>query len=159
MIWGLEQNEIAILILALFVLIILIWVMVLNFRFKRLVKGSNKKTIEDSMVNIYKYIENANTESAKINSAISVLQRQMQKSPRGFGIVNFKAFDGIKSGGANSFAIAFVNDKGDGIVLSTFHARDRVNVFSKEITNFKSNIMLTEEEQQALTKAKQSLSL
>lgn len=159
MTWNLEQNEIAILILAFFLLIILIWVILLNFRFKRLVKGSNKKTIEDSLVNIYKYIDVANLESQKVNSSIKILQQQMQKSPRGFGMINFKAFDGVKSGGANSFAIAFVNDKGDGIVLSTFHARDRVNVFSKEITAFKSSVMLTEEENQALTKAKQSLSL
>lgn len=159
MIWGLEQNEIAILILALFVAIFFVWIAVLNYRFKRLVKGSNKKTIEDSLVNVYKYIETANIESKKINSSILELQNKMKKSPRGFGIVNFKAFDGIKSGGSNSFAVAFVNDSGNGIVLSTFHARDRVNVFSKEIKNFKSDVMLTEEEKQALTKAQESLSL
>lgn len=159
MIWGLEQNELAILILAFFLAVFFIWIAVLNYRFKRLIKGSNKKTIEDSLVNIYKYIENSNEESKKINSALKILESKMKKSPRGFGIVNFKAFDGIKSGGSNSFAVAFVNDGGNGIVLSTFHARDRVNVFSKEINNFKSDLMLTEEEKQALTKAQESLSL
>jgi hypothetical protein len=159
MIWGLEQNEIAILILAFFVTVFFIWIIVLHFRFNRLIKGSNKRTIEDSLVNIYKYIESSNLESKKINEAIRKLQLKMSKSPRGFGIVNFKAFDGIKSGGSNSFAVAFVNDSGSGIVLSTFHARDRVNVFSKEIKSFKSEVMLTEEEQEALTKAKDSLSL
>jgi hypothetical protein len=161
MIWELGQNEIIItvLILALLFLVLLIWNFVLHFRFNRLVKGSNKKTIEDSIVNIYKYIENANVESKKINDAISILQKQVHKSPRGFGIVNFKAFDGVKSGGSNSFAVAFVNDEGNGIVLSTFHARDRVNVFSKELKGFKSEVMLTEEENGALVKAKKSLSL
>jgi hypothetical protein len=159
MIWGLEQNEIAILILAFFGAIFFIWIAVLHYRFARLVKGSTKKSIEDSIVNIYKYIEGANIESKKVNAVIATLQKQMQKSPRGFGIVNFKAFEGVKSGGSNSFAVAFVNDGGNGIVLSTFHARDRVNVFSKEIKAFKSEIMLTEEEQSALTKAKESLSL
>ena len=159
MIWGLDQNEIAILILAFFLTIFFIWIIVLHFRFRRLVKGSNKNSIEDSIVNIYKYIESANAESKKINNAILLLQKQMKKAPRGLGIVNFKAFDGVKSGGANSFAVAFVNDSGNGIVLSTFHARDRVNVFSKEVKTFKSDVMLTEEEGKALTKAKESLSL
>lgn len=159
MILGLGQNELAILILALLVAIFFVWIALLHLRFNRLIKGSNKKTIEDSLVNIYKYIENTNIESKKINEAIAVLQNKMKKSPRGFGIVNFKAFDGIKSGGSNSFAVAFVNDAGDGIVLSTFHARDRVNVFSKEIKAFKSEVMLTEEEQTALTKAQSSLAL
>lgn len=133
--------------------------MVLHFRFKRLVKGSNKNTIEDSLVNIYKYIENSHAETKKLSVSVEILQKQITKSPRGFAMITFKAFDGVKSGGANSFAIAFVSDEGNGIVLSTFHARDRVNVFSKEITAFKSNVMLTEEEEKALTKAKQSLSL
>lgn len=131
----------------------------LNARFNRLVKGSNKNSIEDSLVNIYKYIEGANTETVKIREQVKTLQDKMEKSPRGFGIVNFKAFDGVRSGGSNSFAVAFVNDQGNGIVLSTFHARDRVNVFSKEIINFKSSITLTDEEISALTKAQKSLSL
>lgn len=158
MTFELGQNEIAILILALFVLILVIWISVLHHRFKRLIKGSNKQTIEDSLKNIFKYIETTNGEYKKVENQLQVLEAKMKKSPRGFGIVNFKAFDGIKSGGSNSFAIAFVNDNGNGIVLSTFHARDRVNVFSKEIKNFKSSILLSEEEQSALTKAQESLS-
>lgn len=158
MTFELGQNEIAILILALFVLILVIWISVLHHRFKRLIKGSNKQTIEDSLKNIFKYIETTNGEYKKVENQLRVLEAKMKKSPRGFGIVNFKAFDGIKSGGSNSFAIAFVNDNGNGIVLSTFHARDRVNVFSKEIKNFKSSILLSEEEQSALTKAQESLS-
>lgn len=154
-----EQSIISILILAFLVLILLIWNFILHFRFNRLIRGSNKKSIEDSLVNVYKYIDNANVESKKINDSILVLQNKMKKSPRGFGMTTFKAFDGVKSGGSNSFAISFVNDQGNGIVLSTFHARDRVNVFSKKIDNFKCEVMLTEEEQEALNKAKESLNL
>jgi hypothetical protein len=153
----LNQNEIYLLILASFILILLVWNFVLHFRFKRLVRGSKKKTIEDSLNNIYKYIENANAESKRVNASINTLQNKLKKSPRGFGMLNFKAFDGVKSGGVNSFAIAFVNDEGNGLILSTFHARDRVNVFSKEIKAFKSEVMLTEEETAALEKARQSL--
>lgn len=158
MTFNLEQNEIAILILAFFIIILLIWNIILNYRFKRLIKGSNKKSIEDSLVNIYKYIDTTNKEYKKMTGQLQILESKMKNSPRGFGIINFKAFDGVKSGGSNSFAIAFVNDSGNGIVLSTFHARDRVNVFSKEIVNFKSNILLSEEETAALTKARESLS-
>lgn len=159
MTFTLEQSIMAILILALLVLILLIWNSVLHFRFNRLIRGSNKKSIEDSLVNVYSYIDRANLESKKINDSITVLQNKMKKSPRGFGMINFKAFDGIRSGGSNSFAVSFVNDQGNGIVLSTFHARDRVNVFSKKIDGFKCEVMLTEEEQEALNKAKESLSV
>jgi hypothetical protein len=45
----------------------------------------------------------------------------------------FKAFDGMKSGGTNSFSLALLNEEGDGVILSTLHSRERVNVYSKEI--------------------------
>lgn len=154
-----QNLQITILILALLIIILIIWNFTLHKRFKRLVKGSQKGNIEDSIINIYKYIESSNSESKKVYTALKSLEAKMQKSPRGFGVVNFKAFDGIRSGGSNSFAVAFINDLGDGIIISTFHARDRVNVFSKEIMNFKSAIELTEEESSALTKARKSLGL
>jgi hypothetical protein len=153
-----QNLQIAITILALLALTALIWNFVLHRKFKRLVRGSKKGSIEDSILNIYKYIESANQESEKVGKMLKTLKAQMQKTPRGFGTVNFKAFDGVRSGGSNSFAVAFVNDIGDGIIISTFHARDRVNVFSKEIKEFKSQVELTDEETQALTKAKESLS-
>jgi hypothetical protein len=159
MTYNLDQNQIFLIISAVFILILLIWNFVLHFRFNRLIRGSNKKSIEDSLVNIFNYIERSNNDTKKLSDSVSILQKKFKKSPRGFGLINFKAFDGIKSGGSNSFALSFVNDEGNGIVLSTFHARDRVNVFSKKIENFKCEVMLTEEEQQALDKAKLTLSL
>ncbi len=92
-------------------------------------------------------------------ATLKVLDRKVHTSPRGLGLVLFKAFDGVKSGGSNSFALALINEKGDGAIVSTLHSRDRVNVYSKAIEGFKALVLLTDEEQDALTKAQKSLSL
>jgi hypothetical protein len=73
--------------------------------------------------------------------------------------LSFKAFQGLDSGGHQSFASAFLDENGNGLIISTLHSRDRVNVFAKEIKQFSAAVSLTEEEKTALTQAKESCKL
>ncbi len=154
-----EQNVIIFAIATAIILLLTGWIAYLNFRFNRLVKTAHKDNIEKSLVEIYDYLKKNHEQNITISSHLKILDRKVTTSPRGLGLVMFKAFDGMKSGGTNSFALALINEKGNGAIMSTLHSRDRVNVYSKEITAFKALVMLTEEEQQALTKAQNSLSL
>jgi hypothetical protein len=135
------------------------WIAYLNFRFNRLVKTAHKDNIESALVEIYSYLEKNHKQNIEITNHLKILDKKIHTTPRGLGLVMFKAFDGMKSGGTNSFSLALLNEKGDGAILSTLHSRERVNVYSKEIKAFKSAVLLTEEEQEALTKAQNSLSL
>lgn len=154
-----QQNVIVFAIASAIVLILTIWIAYLHFRFNRLVKTAHKDNIEKSLIEIYSYLEKNHKQNHDILAHLKVLDKKINISPRGLGLIMFKAFDGMKSGGTNSFALALINEKGDGAILSTLHSRDRVNVYSKEIKGFKATVMLTEEEEQALTKAQNSLSL
>jgi hypothetical protein len=155
----LEQNIILFAIASIIILILTGWVAYLNFRFNRMVKSVHKDNIETSLAEIYSYLEKNHKQNIDITSHLKVLDKKIHTSPRGLGLVMFKAFDGMKSGGSNSFSFALLNEKGDGAILSTLHSRERVNVYSKEIKGFKAQVLLTEEEQEALTKAQNSLSL
>lgn len=154
-----EQNIILFAIASIIILILTGWIMYLNFRFNRLVKSAHKDNIETSLSEIYSYLEKNHKQNIEITNHLKILDKKIHTSPRGLGLVMFKAFDGMKSGGSNSFSLALLNEKGDGVILSTLHSRDRVNVYSKEIKGFKAQVLLTEEEQEALTKAQNSLSL
>jgi hypothetical protein len=154
-----QQNLVIFAIASAIILLLTGWIAYLNFRFNRLVKTAHKDNIEASLVEIYSYLEKNHKQNLEILSHLKVLDKKMNSSPRGLGLIIFKAFDGMKSGGTNSFAFCLINENGDGAIMSTLHSRDRVNVYSKEIKAFKSLVMLTEEEQQALTKAQNSLSL
>jgi hypothetical protein len=55
-------------------------------------------------------------------------------------------------GGNHSFAISMVNERGDGVVISSLYSRERMSVFAKHIKKGKSDIDLTEEEQDVLSK-------
>lgn len=154
-----QQNIILFAIAVAIILILTVWTAYLNFRFNRLVKTAHKDNIEKSLVEIYSYLEKNHKQNIEIISHLNTLDKKMNTTPRGLGLIMFKAFDGMKSGGTNSFSLALINENGDGAILSTLHSRERVNVYSKEIQHFKASVLLTEEEQQALTKAQNSLSL
>ena len=154
-----EQNITIFAIASLIILILTAWIAYLNFRFNRLVKSAHKDNIETSLTEIYSYLEKNHKQNIEITNHLKILDKKISVSPRGLGLVMFKAFDGMKSGGTNSFSLALLNERGDGAILSTLHSRERVNVYSKEIKGFKAQVLLTEEEEQALTKAQNSLSL
>jgi hypothetical protein len=59
--------------------------------------------------------------------------------------------------GNQSFATVFLNENGDGAVMSSLFTRDRVSVFSKSLKNFISEHGMSDEEKEALIQAKRKL--
>jgi hypothetical protein len=76
----------------------------------------------------------------------------MKKTIRKVETVRFNPFE--DHGSNQSFAIAFVNDEGDGVVMSSLYARDRMSIFAKPVKNNKSEFDLSAEEKEVLAKAK-----
>lgn len=64
------------------------------------------------------------------------------------GLIRFDAFE--DSGGAQSFALALVDDDGDGIVLSSLHSRPTTRVYVKAIRRGVADAPLSDEETRAL---------
>jgi hypothetical protein len=87
------------------------------------------------------------------------VETRLKTSIRGIHRIRFNPFQGDGSGGFQSFATAFVNEEGTGVIISSLHARDRMSVYAKPISKFISEFELTEEEQEALSKAKESCKL
>ncbi len=69
------------------------------------------------------------------------------------GVVRFNPFAGEGDGGDQSFAIAILDEKDNGFVISSLHARTETRVYTKPIADGKSNYHLSEEEAQAVKHA------
>jgi hypothetical protein len=67
------------------------------------------------------------------------------------GLVRFDAFE--DTGGGQSFALALVDDEGDGVVLTSLHSRQSTRVFIKDIRGGVSDAPLSGEEERALREA------
>lgn len=135
-------------------ILLIIWIIRLESRIKKLMKGKNGLSLEESFLITQKELGDLKNFQINVEKYLKILDKRVSKSVQGIHNINFNAFTGMESG-AKSFATAFLNENGDGIVLSSLHARDRISIFAKQIKNYRSEIELTEEEKIALTKAKE----
>lgn len=154
-----EYINIIVYVLAILVLILLGWNIHLSWRLKRLSHNKNGGSIEDGLKCIKSDLKELNKFQIDVEKYLEQLEKRVSRSIHGAHNISFNAFKGMDSGGRQSFATALLNEHGDGVIISTLHARDRVNVFAKEIKDFKSIRELSEEEKLALTKAKESCKL
>jgi hypothetical protein len=67
------------------------------------------------------------------------------------GLVRFDAFG--DTGGAQSFALALIDDDGDGIVLTSLHSRQTTRLFVKGIRRGVADLPLSAEEMRAMDSA------
>jgi len=70
-------------------------------------------------------------------------------------LVRFNAFDNM--GSDLSFALALLNQEGDGVVLSSINSREESRVYAKPIVKGESTYHLSDEERQVITKAKDTV--
>jgi hypothetical protein len=67
------------------------------------------------------------------------------------GLVRFDAFD--DTGGGQSFALALIDDEGDGVILTSLHSRQSTRVYVKDIRGGVADAPLSGEEERALRQA------
>jgi len=136
--------------------LLLLWNIFLEWRLRRLTRGNNGTNLEAHLASIARDYEDLGEFKQTVLSSIQKIDSRVQGSIRGVGMVRFNPFAGS---GLNkpSFAAAFISEKGDGLVISSLHARDSVSIFTKTIVSFKSENELTSEEMAALEKARISL--
>jgi hypothetical protein len=70
------------------------------------------------------------------------------------GLVRFNAFDG--TAGEQSFAVAFLDAQGSGVVVSGLQGRADSRLYAKPVSKWGSSYNLSVEEREAITKARQS---
>ncbi|MGG5260765.1 DUF4446 family protein [Phycicoccus avicenniae] len=83
---------------------------------------------------------------------LAALRAEMAQSLRHVAVVRYDAFGDM--GGRLSFSAALVDDDGDGLVLSSIHARGESRTYAKGVVGGSSDATLTPEEQQALAAAR-----
>ena len=87
-----------------------------------------------------------------IKSNIKNIEKEMKSNLQNVGIVRYNAFDDV---GSNlSFAVAILDDYNNGIVLNGIYARETSSVYAKPVVNGDSEYPLSNEEKEAIKKAK-----
>ena len=125
----------------------------LEMRLRRFMKGGNAQDLEGVIQRVLKEHESMTEVTKALQHSSSEIRKLLTDTVRGVSVVRFNALTGDTSG-KQSFAAAIVSEKGDGIVLSSMHARDNARMYAKSILNFNSEHELTEEEKRAIVEAR-----
>ncbi|MDO5739280.1 MAG: DUF4446 family protein [Ornithinimicrobium sp.] len=84
--------------------------------------------------------------------ALAQVRGDLSQALRHVAVVRFDAFGDM--GGRMSFSAAIVDDDGDGLVISSIHARGESRTYAKGIVGGDAEVVLTPEERAALDAAR-----
>lgn len=141
-------------ILALLVIIELFLIIKLQKRMRNLFMGTNAQNLEQVINILGHHVEKLEKDRDYIFNHLKIVDKKLSKSVRNIETLRFNPFE--ESGSNQSFAIAMLNDEGNGVILSSLYARDRMSVFAKPIVAGNSSQDLTEEEKKVFDKAKKN---
>ena len=141
----------------LFVVVILaIWNILLDRRVSKMLRGGKTQSLEETIRSLERETKSLTAFRSEMEKYLATVEKRLHRSVQGVSTVRFQAFRGIGDGGNQSFASAFVSEKGNGVVISSIYSRDLVGIYAKPIENGNARFELTQEEKEAVTKARET---
>lgn len=151
------QNfvQLVVLVLAGFVALLFIWNIFLQISVRKLKKKDpdisikNPEHIETIFSQHAKNLKQLDKDIQELYNISNQIHLLSHRSLHKIGMIRFNPFKDV--GGDQSFAIALLNGKNNGIVISSLYTKEGTRVYSKSIAGGKSEkYPLTEEEEQAI---------
>jgi hypothetical protein len=123
----------------------------LGRRLESLTQGSDESSLEGVLGSHLEEVRRAVSDVDVLAGRTSALERDVQASFGRMAMVRFNPFE--DTGGNQSFALAMIDGRGDGFVVSSLHARAGTRVYAKAIAAGSSEAALSDEESEALRQA------
>ncbi len=140
-------------IVALVVLVIILLVRQnrLSKRLDRFMEGTDSTSIEGAIEEKFKRLKILEERDAVEDSAIRDLYGRLKGAYQKTGVVKYDAF--MENGGNLSFALCFLDDENNGIIMNVMNGRDGSYCYLKEIEKGMCSVTLGKEEAEALDTA------
>lgn len=117
-------------------------------QYKTLLRNVQGKNLEEVIINNSKTLERVLMKIDVFEGRLNETERLTAKSIQRVGIVRFNAFEDI--GGDLSFALALLDQNGDGVVVTSIYGRDDARTYAKPVKQGKSTFQLSPEEEKAI---------
>lgn len=140
-------------------IILIIMVIINSVRVRKIKKNStefmkklgNGKDIGEILEKYMDRVVDLEAGLSEANVYCKQLDSKIQNCVQKVGIVRYNAY---KDAGSDlSFAVALLDNKNNGVVLNGIYSREMSNIYAKPIINGSSKYTMTEEENEALSKA------
>ncbi len=137
--------------------VLLGWVVRLEWKLRQFTLGKSGRSLEELFSHLKKKYDDTQAFQCATEHYLRAVETRLQKSIRSAETLRFNPFENEHSGGSQSFATAFMNERGDGVVFSSIYARDRMCIFAKPLKHFASEHELSDEERAVILRAKERL--
>ena len=151
-----ETQSVLTLSLILVALVLTIAMIVQSLRLRRLSKrlesltrGASGENLEQTLNAHLDALNNSMAQMERQEKILSQLQAQLPLCVQQVKLTRFDAFEDV--GGEQSFAVAMLDAKGDGLILSSAYSRQDVRVYAKTIKDGKPSHSLSREEAQVVS--------
>ncbi|MEZ0240501.1 MAG: DUF4446 family protein [Chloroflexota bacterium] len=123
----------------------------LTSRLNGLTRGSDERSLEGILESHLGRVHQVVRDVEKVAARTSILERDSQRAFARVGLVRYNPFE--DTGGNQSFALALIDAKGDGFIVSSLHSRNATRLYAKSLTAGRSEVALSAEEAEALKMA------
>jgi hypothetical protein len=124
----------------------------LELRLLRLTRGSDDGNLEDVLESHLDTVARVVEDLDELAARSTALEARTQRAFQRIGFVRFNPFE--DTGGNQSFALALLDARDDGIVISSLHTRAATRMYAKTVSGGRADAALSDEESQALERAR-----
>jgi hypothetical protein len=124
-------------------------------QFKALMKGAgpgaSSLSLDELIAKQGARLETTHNEVEILRKALTALDISVARSVQCVGLVRYNPFQ--ETGGDQSFALALLDTRGNGVVINGLHTRTATRFYAKPVKNGASPMSLSEEETKAVQQA------
>lgn len=144
----------------LLLLIVVLFILVVNSKKKlkalsrkydSFMRGKDAETLEDTILSRFKQVDELWDFSRKNEKEITAVKENLRHAYQKVGLVKYDAYN--EMGGKLSFVVVLLDKENNGYMINAMHNREGCYTYMKEIIAGESQVVLSEEESEALDKA------
>ncbi|PIW74802.1 MAG: DUF4446 domain-containing protein [Candidatus Portnoybacteria bacterium CG_4_8_14_3_um_filter_44_15] len=150
----LNENQI-LLAFAIVLFLLIVWNIFLHLRFlqtkkklKTFFNGKKASDLEGVLFEEIKRLKKAEGNIKELFKSSEFIGKMTSRSIQKVGVVRFNPFK--ETGGNQSFSIALLDSKDNGLVISSLFTRQGTRIYAKPVKNGKSTYQLSKEELEAI---------
>jgi len=144
---------VAALVVGLLALLVSLWLVLRTRRLARLgaFRPQMPADLQTRLDNEIARADRLNAQVQELAARLPVVERQSAASLQRVGIVRYNPF--ADTGGQQSFAVAMLDSRGSGFVISSLHSRQATRIYLKQVSAGRSDTALSDEESDAIKQA------
>lgn len=161
------RNDTSLIILVIVIVLLLLFIMnivslmrlnKLKRTYKKFMNGISPAgmNIEETLIEHIKRVNQVMEQNSGIKESLKDLEVRTNLSYQKLGLIRFSAFENV--GSDLSFSLAIMDDKDNGVVLTSIYSRESTTTFAKPLISGTSKYTLSAEELEAIEIAKKGYS-